>query len=180
MAPAPTGRAASGEGGGVTGPPSCQFSSLPPHPLPGDCEMLPPFSARPQDLGTQSFRGPHFCLHMSLAFWLWVQIGSRCCGAPASELETRFWVLGLVWGWLGLHSHCVPCLCEEPGNPKAWTNLVTPSSQHSHGPSELFLCFSFLVSVSPSSWLWCLSQRPQRKPAGREWGEGKFWTCPSL
>lgn len=60
---------AGGGGGEGTGPPSCQLSSLPPHPLPGDCEMLPPSSARPQDLGTQSFRGPHFCLHMSLEFW---------------------------------------------------------------------------------------------------------------
>lgn len=52
----------------------------------------------------------------------------------------------------GLHSHCVVGLCEEPGNPKPWTNLVTPSSQYSHGPSELFVSLSLsLFPPGPGS-----------------------------
>lgn len=68
------------------------------------------------------------------------------------HLEARFHALGsrpsagMAQGYFnhGLCSYCVLCLREEPGNPKPWTNLVTPHSYRSHGPSE----FSVLLSLS--------------------------------
>lgn len=99
--------------------------------------------------------------------------------------EARFHALGsrpsagMARGYFnhGLCSHCVLCLREEPGNPKPWTNLVTPHSYRSHGPSE----FSVLLSLSvvppdPGSGVSDRGCRVNRQGMGR----GAIWDLSFL
>lgn len=95
-------------------------------------------------------------------------LGGEISQHPNWKLDSRLWILGLVWGWLGwtrvistmAYTPTVFPACDEPGNPKPWTNLVSPHFQHAHGPAEL----SRSPFLSPCLWSWlsCLSQRPQR------------------
>lgn len=165
----------SGSGWGRWSPilPACIFS--PPHPLPGDSEMLPPSPVRPQAPGDSlSGRGSRppllpsgFSCPSSLGCgFRWV-LGSVVPWHPSWKLDSRLWILGLEWRWPGVISAvaCAPTVfparvrCLETLNPGLlW--LLPVLSALTAPLNSLSLCFS-LLSLVPRSWLWCLSQRLQ-------------------